>query len=82
MNKLTSEQKVWALRWAIRHLEQHSEENNAIEALNHCADIIEKYAWPIVGVDMASGIDGWAVASLLTHNNGIISSGTGRGSDV
>jgi hypothetical protein len=41
--ELTSEQKAYALRWAANYLEQHGEENTALESLRYCADMTEKH---------------------------------------
>jgi predicted nucleic acid-binding Zn finger protein len=46
-----------------------------------CDDVViklKKDCKPVIGVDMANGIDEWVVTSLLTHNDGIISSSTGK----
>lgn len=58
MIKLTSEQKAWLLRWAANYLEQHGEQDTALESLRYCADMTEKYGKPyVIGVDMANGKD-------------------------
>lgn len=61
MNKLTSEQMVWAMRWAADYLEQHREEDTALESLRYYADMTEKHSASskavVMGVDMASSKD-------------------------
>lgn len=46
MIELTTEQRVYALRWAADYLEQHGEQDTAIESLRYCADMTEKYCIP------------------------------------
>ena len=43
MNKLTSEQMAWAMRRAANYLEQHGEEDTALESLRYYADMTEKH---------------------------------------
>lgn len=68
MNGLTTEQRVYALRWAADYLEKHGEDDTAIESLRHCADMTERYCMgdAVIGIDTANGKDKAGIVDGMT----------------
>ena len=64
MIKLTSKQRVYALRWAADYLEHQREQDTALKSLRYYADITEKYGKrEVIDVDTTSGKD----ESVIVH---------------